>query len=886
MRTLAPIALVSALLVACTGEPNGSSSSAASKSSVGNPPSSSSVRSIASSSLPRSSSSLAPVTSSSAPVTSSSKPLSSSSLVSSSSKSSVAISSSSAATGLKYSDFVGDPLKGAQRYGAVIYGPFACQTCHGLDANGDGKTESTTPIVPGKFTAQALFEEVLAMPTDAVKAISPTRCDGQCAADITAYLRTLIVEENVQCDSNKPIGYSPRALRLLTVDEYQNTLEDVLGLSADYTGKVVADARKGGFPNNNTANVDESRANKFWAASEELAKWAVENNKPFACGANESCSDRFIDEFLYRLFRRPVNNLERTQFEALFNNYPGKEGMEAALVAALNAPQFLYRSELGRKVSDVLAGTGITPEYRPANPIVVFKGADWGGGGIQADGSKKVDLYGNAGITFRNYTFTGNDVVKIRARGALGDGVYPTMQIKIDNKIIDTVVVNSASFKTFTYRVEGIVGTNKYIQVENKNAAGHSQSRVLYLGDITFGKAELYIPPKGDEAKLSKADPSSYVLDAFEYATLLAYTLTGSAPDQALLDAAAGDGLHYEADIRKQVERLIDSPRGRERIGAMAGYWFNTDKVTEAGADRNTALFPKYTASVRDAMKQEVHHLFREIFYGNRAFTDFYAGDFTVVNSVLANYYGIPATTTSPNDWVLVDGLDKRGGIVTTGAFMTVNAHPDKTAPIIRAVRVREQMLCQHILPPPLLVEDREALLAKVNAQYEAGIITDRQYYEGITDARSCDGCHKYQINPLFGMEDFDQVGQWRNTQKGATGMTLPIDITGSLFGPENIDDNATVIPFRGAKNLSKELAVLPGIKECLIEKTFRFVAGLPIKDKAVDPAEKLLTAEQKSDFLCVAEKAKAVYQSSGGKARAVLTEMVMQDLLRFRKAN
>jgi hypothetical protein len=135
-------------------------------------------------------------------------------------------------------------------------------------------------------------------------------------------------------------------------------------------------------------------------------------------------------------------------------------------------------------------------------------------------------------------------------------------------------------------------------------------------------------------------------------------------------------------------------------------------------------------------------------------------------------------------------------------------------------------------------------------------------------------------------MEDFDQVGQWRNTQKSATGMTLPIDISGSLFGPENIDDNATVIPFKGAKNLSKELAVLPGIKECLIEKTFRFVAGLPIKDKAVDPAEKLLTAEQKSDFLCVAEKAKVVYQSSGGKARAVLTEMVMQDLLRFRKAN
>jgi hypothetical protein len=286
-------------------------------------------------------------------------------------------------------------------------------------------------------------------------------------------------------------------------------------------------------------------------------------------------------------------------------------------------------------------------------------------------------------------------------------------------------------------------------------------------------------------------------------------------------------------------------------------------------------------------MAEEVRALFREVFYNNsRPFESLYSGDFTVLNSTLADYYGINSGSTSPTQWVVAENLDKRGGILTTGAFMTVNAHPDKTAPIIRAVRLREQALCQHIAPPPLLVEDRETLLAKVNADYAAGMLTDRQYYEGITNAKSCDGCHKYIINPLFGMEDFDQVGQWRNTQKGATGLPLAINTEGALYGPDNVDDSNNFIPFNGTKDLAKEIAQLPGVEECLIEKSFRFVAGMAIKDKSVIVgAEPNLTTEQKNDFTCVANKAKAAYEASNHSPRAVLTEMIMQDLMRYRKA-
>ena len=49
-----------------------------------------------------------------------------------------------------------------------------------------------------------------------------------------------------------------------------------------------------------------------------------------------------------------------------------------------------------------------------------------------------------------------------------------------------------------------------------------------------------------------------------------------------------------------------------------------------------------------------------------------------LVNSDLASYYGVSSSATSSSQWVKTGTLDKRGGVLTLGAFMTVNAHGDK----------------------------------------------------------------------------------------------------------------------------------------------------------------------------------------------------------------
>lgn len=868
MRNAALIAFTSVVLTACGGANQSSSSDESENSSLSTPSSTRPASSSFSSINPQPSSS--ETTSESSLVMSSSSSISSSEAAEQSSSEPATQSSSSVATGTaRYSDYVADAVKGKERYETQAYSNLSCATCHGNDGEG------TTPIDLNKFnSAQALFTVIHdTMPTQVA---GPEECEGQCAADITAYLLTWKSPGDngpVACDTTKAIRYSPRALRVLTQDEYQNSLEDLLGLDEDYRNKIIGDADKGGFPNNVTANIDDSRTNKYWAAAEGIAKWALENGKPEVCGDGSGCSYSFVNDFLPRMFRRPLTQAETDTFEKIFTDFSGKEGLETALVAALNAPQFLYRSELGRKVSEVL-NTDPEPYYRAVPPATTIPI-----GSPDESGFASISYYVGQNT---GYAWTGNDIMVLPVKALPGNnGEWPSTKLRTKGQTFEPEVVDSVGGTVLTWEFNGDPGGDSHIHFDQQLPNGAK----LFFGPVTIGKRELYTPSKGDVAKMEKADSDSYILDPYEYATLLAYTLTGSTPDAALLDAAANEGLHYEADIIKQVERLIDSPRGRERMGAMAGYWFSTNKVTSPVSDRDMTLFPNYTDDVRLSMAEEVREMFREIFYGGHPFEQLYTGDFTVLNKTLSDYYGIPSASGGANDWQLVDSLDKRGGIITSGAFMTVNAHPDKTAPIVRAVRVREQMLCQHILPPPLLVEDREAQLLTVNADYENGQMTSRQYYEGITDAESCRGCHEYQINPLFGMEDFDQAGQWRDTTKGATGMDLVIDNSGRLYGPDNPDDEVNFIEFNGAKALSKIVGGLDGIEACLIEKSFRFVTGMPLHDKAVDDTQEVaLTTEQESDFACVADQAKATYAASNHSVRSVITEMVMQDLMRFRK--
>src|SRR5262249_30404425 len=73
-----------------------------------------------------------------------------------------------------------------------------------------------------------------------------------------------------------------------------------------------------------------------------------------AANANTACRDRFVDEFLKLMLRRPVTDSERTRYRTLFD--AGKDlyaegdnftrGVRIVLEAVLENANFIYRAEL------------------------------------------------------------------------------------------------------------------------------------------------------------------------------------------------------------------------------------------------------------------------------------------------------------------------------------------------------------------------------------------------------------------------------------------------------------------------------------------------------------------------------------------------------------
>ena len=278
-------------------------------------------------------------------------------------------------------------------------------------------------------------------------------------------------------------------------------------------------------------------------------------------------------------------------------------------------------------------------------------------------------------------------------------------------------------------------------------------------------------------------DDDAYALTPFEMATLLAYTYTGTTPDQALYDAAM-EGLTSDEDVRAQIVRLLKTDKAREHLGGFVEQWLRTDEVTTASKDET--LYPTFTQDVKEAMAQEAREILLDVLLNdNVPFERFYDSDYTFVNEVLAEFYGIAGVSGEHFRKVTAP---ERGGILTSGAFLSTWATGEESHLIKRAVRVRERAMCQHLPPFPSNIDLTAFRLQQENVveQYRAannGQITDAHLYFINTDIDACKSCHEYIINPLgVGLEDYDAVGLPRTQYNNG----LDVDFTGYQPDKEN----------------------------------------------------------------------------------------------------
>jgi len=298
-------------------------------------------------------------------------------------------------------------------------------------------------------------------------------------------------------------------------------------------------------------------------------------------------------------------------------------------------------------------------------------------------------------------------------------------------------------------------------------------------------------------------------LTDLEVASRLSFLLWDTSPDDALLDAAESGSLSTPDGIRDEAERLLSSPRAHVGLHRFFDQYLDLGRVD--GTTRDVATYPLYTPELPAAMRHEVELVIDDVVFTRRADArTIFSTRNTFVNSDLATLYGITAEGADKTTFVPVE-LDPNGhraGILTLGAFLTMNAHQTQTSPTLRGKYIRERVLCEQVSPPPPNVQ------TDLSAEPGDEPQTVRQRLEEHRKNPKCASCHSFIDPPGMLFEHFDSLGVYRDMELpvGGGDTLLPIDSTGDLDG----------VPLPDGKALAAALEKEPRVASCMVRQLFR----------------------------------------------------------------
>jgi len=263
-----------------------------------------------------------------------------------------------------------------------------------------------------------------------------------------------------------------------------------------------------------------------------------------------------------------------------------------------------------------------------------------------------------------------------------------------------------------------------------------------------------------------------YRLSDLELASRLSYFLWSSAPDEILLQLAEQGRLSDPAALAQQARRLLNDPRGiHTLVNDFAAQWLNLRRLDEVQI--NTVLFPQYDVSLIEAFGKETELFVADTLRDDRSIMDLLGADYSFVNQRLAEHYGIDGVYGSRMRKVSLPNTAQRGGLLAHGALHTVTSYPGRTSPVLRGKWLLDNMLGTPPPPPPPNVP----ILPDAEAGQVPASIRDRlaQHREDPV----CSTCHTV-IDPLgFALENFDVIGAWREFDETGN----PVDPLGNYPG-------------------------------------------------------------------------------------------------------
>lgn len=302
-------------------------------------------------------------------------------------------------------------------------------------------------------------------------------------------------------------------------------------------------------------------------------------------------------------------------------------------------------------------------------------------------------------------------------------------------------------------------------------------------------------------------------LDSYAVATRLSYLLWSSAPDAALLEAAAQDELQTDAGVRAAFERLLADPRSRRFVESFAGQWLGLQALATHPVAPEYA--PSWDPDLENEVTNEGYAYFEGFLRSEQPWQRFLRDPIPAAGPLRAARYTADA--------------EPRLGFLSLPAFLAVTSLDRRTSPTTRGKFLRTRLLCWPLPPPtpdvPSLPTDFEQL-------------SFRERVEAISADSSCASCHVL-TDPLgLALEHYDLVGQYR-THYADDGVAVDTVVQ---LPPHDAYPNG--LSLTGLNDVSEFIATDPAFMTCLMEQLYTYgLAHVP--REGVDDGNVALLAER-----------------------------------------
>jgi hypothetical protein len=313
--------------------------------------------------------------------------------------------------------------------------------------------------------------------------------------------------------------------------------------------------------------------------------------------------------------------------------------------------------------------------------------------------------------------------------------------------------------------------------------------------------------------------------DDFALAARLSYFLWNMPPDDELCKLAEQGTLSQPAQLRAQVERMLNHPRAQRFIKNFLAQWLDLRLIDFTMPDRK--LYPEFDDALRKSMVEETELFFAEVLKQDLSVANFVASDFSFLNERLARHYGIDGVKGPGLRRVTLPAGSHRGGVLTQASVLKVTANGTTTSPVVRGAWVLRNILGKPPDPPP---PNAGAVEPDIR-----GAKTIREQLDKHRRDASCSSCH-VKIDPLgFALESFDVTGAWREKYRVLSGPQL----TMTRDGPK-VESDSTLTDGREFRNVDELKKLLvedrDQVTRCLTEKLLIYGTGNRLRhsDRAV----------------------------------------------------